>query len=859
MAQSLELQISDNAQAAAENINHLASAMNRLHQAASGNGALQNFVEQIRAFGTALNSTDSPVSQLVDSITTLNGSVQELQSVLAGINGRMSGFAAEANNAGSAVAGVAQEIDGTLSGMTEISSTIEQTAEGTQEFSNVANNAAEGTVMLEQATETASAAMETLANSTGGVSDILSSTMNDFNAFGTVIEAVTARLANLAHQFMRVLRFRIFRAIIRAITNAFREGLQNVRQYSEAINGLYAKDMAELDNAILKMNNSLGAALAPAIQALLPLLHWLIDGLINAANAFNQFFAAIQGHSTWTKAVDVVASDFEDVKKSAIGAAKATKNLLADWDELNIIQSQAAGGGSGSGKNQIDYTKMFEESEFDGWASGVKDSLGVILGLAAGIGAAFLTWRISSILGLSLSDTLKYVLGIGLAVFGLVTLWKSLSDQLENGVNWDNLTQSMLGVAGVVAGLAILFGLTGAAVGMLIGAVVLAIAPIKELIETGKMCDESLAQLSIAIALIGGAVSLLTGSWIPLLIAGIVIAIAWVVQKWDKIKEWAAGVWNSITTWFSERWDAISGWVVQAWADVKAWFASLWLGITLWATGVWASITAWFTGVWNSVSEWWNTTVVPGFNQFTEWIDTNVTQRIAGFFETLGQGMQDFLDDPIGSIKSAWLGMAVWFANNITIPIENFFIDCINGILSAINWVIDRLNTLNFTIPGIEGIYDDITVGVSGLQKLELLPHVEQLDQALLESALGMATDIGADVEVNVSGGMTGMQRHGGRTGFDVGRSGTVVGVGSGEPIVIDLEVVGTTTHTGGTDEDDPQIADLSRKVDQITNIMRIIQQKDFTVRITPSASLGRVVSESETQWRRTSGTIAAQ
>jgi len=207
-------------------------------------------------------------------------------------------------------------------------------------------------------------------------------------------------------QFARIAKYRIFRTLLKEVSEGFSVGLENVRKYSQAINGLYYRDMKGLDNSLLKMKNSIGAATAQAILSMIPLFQTLTHWVIEAANAINQFFALMNGATTWTRAVDVDAEQFEELKKSAGGAGKAIKNLLAAWDELNIIQSQPGGGGGvGAVENLSAYKNMFEEvDQFD---SKIRDlvnfvkenldlieaALGVILLKLAGmsLGAASLT------------------------------------------------------------------------------------------------------------------------------------------------------------------------------------------------------------------------------------------------------------------------------------------------------------------------------------------------------------------------------------------------------------------------------------------------------------------------------------
>lgn len=284
-------------------------------------------------------------------------------------------------------------------------------------------------------------------------------------------------------QFARIAKYRVFRTLLKEISEGFSLGLENVRKYSEAINGLYARDMKGLDDSLLKMKNSIGAATAQAILSVIPLFQTLTHWVIEAANAINQFFALMNGATTWTRAVDVDAEQFEDLKKSAGGAGKAMKNLLAAWDELNIIQSQSGGGGGGGGKQDLnDYSKMFEE--VDVFDSKIRDlvtfvqenldliklALGTILLQMAGmsLGAASLT----------MSVIISYDRGKQAGLDGK-TWVQSLVDDLPNIL--------MGGIGGLVLGAK--FGITvgdpvaGAIIGLVAGVAVSLIANIIGWIE----------------------------------------------------------------------------------------------------------------------------------------------------------------------------------------------------------------------------------------------------------------------------------------------------------------------------------------------------------------------------------------
>ena len=155
-------------------------------------------------------------------------------------------------------------------------------------------------------------------------------------------------------QFFGTMRSRAIRYVIRQIAAGFSEGVQNVYQYSKAIGTSFAPAMDQAATAMQQFKNSIGAAAAPAIQALIPLLQTVVNWLITGINYLNQFFALLGGATSWTRALPATTEAFNKQKKAAGGASKAMKDLLADWDELNIIQSQSGGGGGGGGAAAAD-------------------------------------------------------------------------------------------------------------------------------------------------------------------------------------------------------------------------------------------------------------------------------------------------------------------------------------------------------------------------------------------------------------------------------------------------------------------------------------------------------------------------
>lgn len=143
---------------------------------------------------------------------------------------------------------------------------------------------------------------------------------------------------------LRIAKYRVIRSVLRAITNAFKEGLGNAYQYSKLTGGEFANAMDRAATSIQYFKNALGAALVPAITALMPLFEALIDYVAELGNGIAVFFARITGQ----KSVMVATKNWKEYAK----AANEAKNAVLGFDELNIIS-----GGNVMGE---DYADMFE-------------------------------------------------------------------------------------------------------------------------------------------------------------------------------------------------------------------------------------------------------------------------------------------------------------------------------------------------------------------------------------------------------------------------------------------------------------------------------------------------------------------
>ena len=382
----------------------------------------------------------------------------------------------------------------------------------------------------------------------------LTQTITDASKGADIKAAMAAAQESIKGGIKNLLKYGIG---IRSLFVLFRQ----LKQYTIEAVKAYAENDPETQKSINELKASLqglkgswGAAFAPILTAVIPVLQTLIGWLTKAVNAIAAFFAALSGKSTFKRAITNTGK-LSDNLSSGAGAAKKMKKQLMGIDTLTVAQDSSSGGGGGGGGSGGDLE--YEDVQI---SDKLKNNLEVIKDLVAAIGAGILGWgfgKVLSNLGL-IKGGFKQLLGIALLVSGAVISIKGGIDAWENGVDWQNLIEMIGGVAIAAGGAALAFGTIGAAITLLIGGIGMLVIGIREWIETGELSHETGLLIAAGLLAIGVAISLLTGSWIPILIAAI-LAIALTIYNY----------WGEISGWFKEH---VAEPLKKTIADVKEWF-----------------------------------------------------------------------------------------------------------------------------------------------------------------------------------------------------------------------------------------------------------------------------------------------
>lgn len=447
--------------------------------------------------------------------------------------------------------------------------------------------------------------------------------------------------------------------------------------------------------SIAQLKAALLTLAQPILEVVIPVFVKLINILAQVVTAIAKFFGMLSGKS-WS--AQVSAAKGLNAEKEALegvgSAAEDASKSMASFDEINQITSnQASGGGGTSGAGASSgITPDFSNLDL------AEDKLNDILGIVGAIAAGLLAWKIASMF----TDDLGKIGGIALAAAGAFALVYFWLDAWNNGIDMTNFLGMLGGLAALAGGLALAFGPTAAAIALVVGGLAMLVVGIKDVIENGFTLENTLTIIAGLLAA-GIGISILTGSWIPLLIAGFVAALVALVSFTGHGEELIQGL-KKIIDGFGKFFKGVFT------GDLKLAAEG--------AKQIWEGLKQTWNAIVNSIKDAWNA--------FITWLQGK-NPALAAIFETIGKlfsdqynawkkilsGLITFLTGVFtGDWKKAWNGVldilkGVW--NLVISTIEggiNFIIDGINLLLSA-------LNKIHFEIPDGVPLVGGKTIGIN--------------------------------------------------------------------------------------------------------------------------------------------------
>ncbi len=506
--------------------------------------------------------------------------------------------------------------------------------------------------------------------------------------------------------------------------------------------GTLSGQLQQLSFRFNDLKVAVGNAINPIIQTLLPIINTAITSVTKFANAVASVVGALFGKasvqtSTLANSNDSVASSAsagaeaeEELEAATTAAGKAAKKSLANFDELNILQSNTGSGESPSGTSggsvssgtnivvttevedtfspklqaivdkfkelieplkQIDFAPAVEEF------GRLKEAIAPLTTkLFEGLEWAWYNilvpiaeWTIEDVLPAFL-DLLSAALDfLNVAIEGLKPMGQWLWDEfLKPLAQWtggviidtingfaDALTRISDWVSNNQEGINNFITLIGS-IGGAFGALSIA-AKIAEYIgAVGAMAPEvgllaaMFPKLSGAIASLGAWI---TGTLVPAITGGLAaiaaalgISVGWLVAI---IAAVAAAVAAIIIYW-----DEISAFFSELWANISAWAASAWKDISTFASHAWEGISTAASACWNAIVEFFS----PAIEWFSK-LFVSIGQTFSNVFYNIGvlaSGCWEI-------IKVVWGIVSGWFNENVVQPVAEFFSGLWNGFTEA--------------------------------------------------------------------------------------------------------------------------------------------------------------------------------
>lgn len=467
----------------------------------------------------------------------------------------------------------------------------------------------------------------------------------------------------------------------------------------------------------------IGSLLYPALKSILPPL----IAAVELIREFVQWVAKLMGVkvefpdvSSASDAVNGVTDAIDNTTKATGKAAKAFKNYIMGFDELNVIQKDnGSSGGSGSGAGAAgnilgdvdlsgyDMFKQYNE-EFAKQIDAIKQKIKAMLPLMATVAAALAAWKLTNLItdivnAISKMNALKsIVLGLGVFTVGVVLEITGIKDAIENGVNGKNFAEIVLGALIGTTGAAILgkgiaqfivtgFGNTavgaaikaaggstagaiiGAAVGGVVTGIPMFVMGVYDAVKKGLNALNGIliplgstmagAGIGAIIGSLGGPITAGIGAIIGLIVGGLTDAGIAIYQNWDKITESLDKASESLKNWFV----SVGEWWNKKWQGFSTNFQKSWDNLPDYVRHPIKSLNEasddlndWFV----SVGEWWDEKW-KGFktnwdNAWNSLVDTlkELPQKFLNYGKNIVDGLIKGINKGIESAKKSVGGLA---------------------------------------------------------------------------------------------------------------------------------------------------------------------------------------------------------
>lgn len=490
---------------------------------------------------------------------------------------------------------------------------------------------------------------------------------------------------------------------------------------------------------------AVGSLLYPALKSILPpliaaveLVKELVTGIASLMGVKVEF----PDFSSASDAVGGVTDALDDTTKATGKAAKAFKNYIMGFDELNVIQKNADSSGSGSGSGAAgnllgdvdlsgyDMFKQYNE-EFAKQIDSLKQKIRGMLPVIGAVTAALALWKLTTFIA-DVVDAIKkigilkgMVAGGILIGIGFFLMFDGIKKAIEDKLNAINFAEILVGAITFVGGAALLGAkiaefimasfadssvaqaivaaggkmggaLIGAAVAGVVAGVAMFVTGVYDAITNGLNILNGLlipagstmagAAVGAIIGSLGGPIGTAAGALIGLLIGALTDVGIAIYQNWDKIKSTVAKKWVDLKSWWAgtviSAIESIPGKIGNIVDSVVSWFSELpgRIGYALgYAVG---TLIRWAKDLYDTV-----TREVP-----------KIISNVITFFKELPEKISS-------AIYGAYQSVSDW-ANGMIQKASEVIPEVIDNFVSFFESIPDRLKALGKNI--VDGLYNGV-------------------------------------------------------------------------------------------------------------------------------------------------------
>lgn len=405
------------------------------------------------------------------------------------------------------------------------------------------------------------------------------------NSFKGISKKLSSSFGNVFKGLMKFPKMLFSMTMFSAIFKIMEEATQqvaNLNAYSEKMGTGFSKSLDSITSSFKYLGRSIITAFEPILNAVAPILDFIVQKFVSVINVVNQLFNALTGSNSWTKAT-YQAEEYGEEVSNAADEQKKFNGQLSKVDELNVLSSGKDSGGSG-GASAVDASgfkteevpnsvKNIAEKLKEAWKNADFTGIGAMIGDKLNTALESIDWEKIKKTASNIAKSISTFLNGFIAT----TDWKVVGKTLAEGFNtilsflytaittfdWIKLGKSILETIG-----GFLQNLDWSTLGKL---VVIGVG-------TSIALSGISALVTSIVGAIGTALSALatTGAALAPIITGLVAVISAAivgVKIGETIYEAITGEEVDLSELIEFDPEVIKGAIKLAWEDVKKWWS----------------------------------------------------------------------------------------------------------------------------------------------------------------------------------------------------------------------------------------------------------------------------------------------